>query len=306
MARVFRKHLVEGVDIPGIIRNGSYFFSRFAVYEDGAVSCWHRSDLEEFRKDLESGWAAARIPDGECLDIFQLGSFPVREAQWEYDKHSYYRHVREIVKELNPEMENLYRSTEHKKKLWDQHRVSWSGSPTYCRLAEGLGYRLKEGKNSHIFLKKEDGIYLTTLIAYEDKKLAIDEMEDKLFSLEEIRELFQNGTLLTAPEPGTPVTVTGLGRLLFGESRYAAVSAEEKYKEIEEMAAEAAEEETAHDRCMNAYYQYLVNPEDWEREQLRKAYEAVPEHERMYLGDMDSRDSDFIRILYHPEEKREV
>ena len=42
------------------------------------------------------------------------------------------------------------------------------------------------------------------------------------------------------------------------------------------------------------------------REVLRKAYEAVPESERMYLGDMDSKDSDYRRILYYPDKKREV
>ena len=34
--------------------------------------------------------------------------------------------------------------------------------------------------------------------------------------------------------------------------------------------------------------------------------EAVPESERMYLGDMDSKDSDYRRILYYPDKKREV
>ncbi len=50
---------------------------------------------------------------------------------------------------------------------------------------------------------------------------------------------------------------------------------------------------------------YLVEPTDFYKEELRKAYEAVPEHERCYLGDMDTRDSDFRRILY-TNDKREV
>lgn len=41
-------------------------------------------------------------------------------------------------------------------------------------------------------------------------------------------------------------------------------------------------------------------------EELRKTYEAVPESQRMYLGDMDTKDWDFIRILYRPDQKREV
>jgi len=61
----------------------------------------------------------------------------------------------------------------------------------------------------------------------------------------------------------------------------------------------------AHERCINAYHAYLVEPTDFYKEELRKAYEAVPEHERCYLGDMDTRDSDFRRILY-TNDKREV
>ena len=65
-------------------------------------------------------------------------------------------------------------------------------------------------------------------------------------------------------------------------------------------------EEDSIDICRRAYHYYLEEPSEWAREKLRKAYEAVPEHQRMYLGDMDSRDSDYLRILYHPEQKREV
>ncbi len=42
------------------------------------------------------------------------------------------------------------------------------------------------------------------------------------------------------------------------------------------------------------------------RERLRAAYEAVPEHQRLFLGDMDTKDGDYKRILYHPERKRQV
>ena len=49
----------------------------------------------------------------------------------------------------------------------------------------------------------------------------------------------------------------------------------------------------------------MTDPCDYTKEKLRKAYEAVPEHERMYLGDMDSKDWDYHRILYS-DKKREV
>ena len=73
-----------------------------------------------------------------------------------------------------------------------------------------------------------------------------------------------------------------------------------------ELVAEVSHESTAYDRCINAYHAYLVEPTENARERLREAYEEVPEHERMFLGDMDTRDSDIIRILEFPDRKREV
>ena len=59
----------------------------------------------------------------------------------------------------------------------------------------------------------------------------------------------------------------------------------------------------AYDICESYYYQYLRNPCERNRQLLKDAYEKVPEHERCYLGDMDTLDSDFRRIIYHPEVK---
>ncbi len=56
MNRVYRKQMVEGVTIPAIIHNSSYFLIQMAVYADGIVSCWHKSDLTQFRQDLRRGW----------------------------------------------------------------------------------------------------------------------------------------------------------------------------------------------------------------------------------------------------------
>ena len=83
------------------------------------------------------------------------------------------------------------------------------------------------------------------------------------------------------------------------------VEKSQKFKEIEDMMKKVCEEETTLELCKEAYFEYLTDPCDYTKEKLRKAYEAVPEHERMYLGDMDSKDWDYRRILYS-DKKREV
>ncbi|MNJ52398.1 hypothetical protein D3C77_477300 [compost metagenome] len=81
---------------------------------------------------------------------------------------------------------------------------------------------------------------------------------------------------------------------------------EEKYKELLDISSRVKGEKTAIEQCRHIYYNYLEYPTEYTRTKLREAYERVPEHQRMYLGDMDNKDSDYRRIIYHPEEKREV
>jgi hypothetical protein len=84
-----------------------------------------------------------------------------------------------------------------------------------------------------------------------------------------------------------------------------AVSVDEKRKEILDYKNALNDKPTLHDAAVSAYHAYLEDPSGDNRERLRAAYEAVPEHERMYLGDMDSKDWDYQRILYS-DEKRQV
>ena len=69
MERVYYKQLIEGASIPAIIHNSSYFLIQMAVYENGTVSCWHKSDLQQFWGDLETGWVVPSVPADADLSI---------------------------------------------------------------------------------------------------------------------------------------------------------------------------------------------------------------------------------------------
>ena len=47
-----------------------------------------------------------------------------------------------------------------------------------------------------------------------------------------------------------------------------------------------------------AYQNYMAEPSTKAMETLRQRYEAVPEHLRMYCGDMDTKDIPIRMILY--------
>lgn len=303
MNRVYRRQLIEGVNIPAIIHNSSYFLIQMAVYADGIVSCWHKSDLQQFQQDLRRGWVTPAVPEGKSLSVHHLGSFAVLQARWTYNERKFYRHVQEIVRSLNPEMANIYQTTASETARWDKLRVRFTASATPCKEKPALGYDFWDGRGGYIFCRNQEGLHISPLTVYADKTVRVDALGDNYYNMEEIEQLFAKGTLAAEIKGEEWVRIEGLGELLLKPDY---LSAADKLGEIADDLARLTGEEDSLDICRRAYHYYLEEPSEWAREKLREAYEAVPEHCRIYLGDMDSRDSDYIRILYHPEIKRQV
>ncbi len=304
MGKVYRMHTVEGVTVPSIIKNGSYFWHSMAVYEDGTVSCWKKTDLEEVPAVLDSNWLQCSVPVGQELNIFELCCLKIISAEWRFDKKSYYDYIVETVRLINPEMANIYRTTQREHDKWKQYHVGFSASPTPYKVKGKFGYDLLDGNNTHIFLQTPSGLLLTELYAYKDGTFLVDSLGGECLSFDDIAKLFKDKTLRTAPEKGGTVIFGDLGGAVV-EPLYEPVDTEQKLSEIENKSLRVQNKPDAHDRCIDAYHAYLVEPTDFNKERLREAYEAVPEHERCYLGDMDTRDGDFLRILY-TNDKREV
>lgn len=112
--------------------------------------------------------------------------------------------------------------------------------------------------------------------------------------------------LITNLDNPTTIIFDNFGEVTLSNELQWHVNINEKYKQLVDFHNELSGNETSLEKCRNAYYQYLIYPDEEAREQLKQAYEAVPKHERIYLGDMDTRDTDYQRIIYHPEVKREV
>ena len=108
---VYRKERVEGRSFFGIIKNGSYFLSNLAIYEDGVVSAWEKFDIYQFEKALEKKWVVSFIENNEELNVHGIGDFEILESQWMH-KDDYYEYIKSILKEMNPEMQNIYKTTQ--------------------------------------------------------------------------------------------------------------------------------------------------------------------------------------------------
>ncbi len=241
MGKIYYNRRIEGVNIPCIIRNGSYFYTALSVYEDGMIDCWHAVDLKGFRRELERGWVVAQASGDKSFSVSGIGGF-------------------------------------------EQVMEGCRQAAVYC----------KDGR-----------LYLTELSVFSNKHFQIDLEGDRLFNLEEITNMIEQDVLYAYPAEEEWLYMPQLGEIKVRLLSRAIVK-EERIKEMEQWCRRTAGEEDAAQLCRDAYHEYLEWPTEYKRERLKQLYLAVPEHERMYLGDMDSKDSDYRRIIYHPESKRQV
>lgn len=303
MGKVYRQQRIEGVTIPAIIRNGSYFWHSMAVYEDGTVSVWNKIDLDDIPRLLASRKLMFSVPDGSAISVFELCGIDIVSAEWCFDEKSFYEHIVQTVKSINPEMANIYKTTERERAKWKEYHVGFTASPTPFKLEDRkFGYDPLEGNNAHIFLRDSGRLTLTEMYCYKDGTFSADGLEG-YFGFDDISRMFKEDVLAVKPKSGERVY---LGELGVAEVRVEdGVSAKNKLAELENKSLRVQGKPDAHDAAIKAYHAYLVEPTEFYKDRLREAYEAVPEHERCYLGDMDTRDSDFRRILY-TNNKREV
>ena len=305
---VYRKERVEGRSFFGIIKNGSYFFSNLAIYEDGIVSAWKKFDIYQFEKALERKWVVSFIEDNEKLDIYGVGVFEILESQWLH-KNDYYEYIKSILKEMNPEMENIYKTTQREIEKWESLKVGFSASPIDFKMKGQFGYDLSDGKNYFIFRKSHNysynkEVFLICYTIYDDETISIYN-DEKVYSFDDMKNMFDKDELLLYPKEDDTIIIENLAKLkLKPVIKY--TNKKEKLKEIEENIKEISGKENAFDYAVRCYHDYLVYPSDYNRKLLKEAYEKVPEHERMFLGDMDDKDIDFRRIIYTPNIKREV
>ena len=301
MGKIYRYQRVEGKYFPGIINNVNYFFTTVALYEDGVIDCWKKVEFQDIKNVIEKGWLCCEAPNGKNISIFQVGNYTIKSAKWKYNKETYYKTIIDNLKELNPKIENINKITREIPEEDYKKEILFLSKP--FRLEHKINFhQWFNGDNTFIFYNLGGQLYLTTLTAYEDKTFEIGLLEEKYFSLEEIKEMFEKNILTT--EVKDRFFIKNFAEIEIEKINYF-VEKSQKFKEIEDMMKKVCEEETTLELCREAYFEYLADPCDYTKEKLRKAYEAVPEHERIYLGDMDSKDWDYQRILYS-DEKREV
>jgi len=304
LPRAYRTKVIEGVSIPGIISNGTYFFVDLEVYEDGRVECWNFEDFEHFKKDVKRGWVSVSIPNGQEISIHSLGNWTISDSTWIYNKDSFIDYVWSIVKHLNPSLNNIHSYVEKK-----------VNGVTIGESGKGKIYKEKEripndpfpekitGMGINLFLKDEKGEYhLVRVDVYDQESILINRLEKPFeISLTRFEQMISDGKILTELPIGSQVNIFGLGNFKIKEERYSA-KVSEKLLEVKETIKVLNGEPSTIELCREIYQQYMNDPTETLKEKLKEAYENIPEHERMYVGDMDIKDTAVRMIIYGEQE----
>lgn len=301
--KVYRQKTVEGFSIPAIIRNGSYFFVDLDVYEDGRVNCWNFEDFEHFKKDVRRGWVKLSIPDNEEISINGLGAWTITGGVWIFEQESFIDYVLSLIKKLNPKLKNIY---QHSMKKVNGVTISERGNGTIYKThydtPDDVCPDKIDGKSTNLFYKVKDEYHLVQLNIFADQTLRLSRLEETVeLSFPELEELVTKEIIVTQVPALSRVHIYGLGSFTMKEVQYCA-DVQQKLLEIRDIIGKLNGAPTSIQLCRQAHTQYISDPTLSNKERLKICYENVPDHQKMYVGDMDTKDVEVRMIIYGEQE----
>lgn len=306
LTQLVRTKLIRGYAFSGAIHNGSFFHTSLEVFSDGLIYCWEMVDLPMFNGKLASGWVVTSVPDGEPLHIHGIGVICFSDAKWTHTPDSLTGFIESLISDLNPRAENLHdchgRDTEEVNGM--RYAAVSHGNPRPWKPDGPISPLLsgEYGKEITHFRVANGELHLVRASLFQDDTVRISGLPDgeSVTSFGEFREQLRDSTIFRLPEKGDRVVIDQLGALTVKDWQWR-VSPTELEAEIHDEHQQALGRPGAIRKCMKAHQAYLTNQTTATLDELRRAYEAVPEHLRMYCGDMDTKDIPIRMILYGEE-----
>jgi hypothetical protein len=288
----------SGFSIPAFIHNWQYHYSPLKIYRDGLVDCWGSVDLGIFQRKLNQGWVVTKVPVGARINIHNLGGASVRQCDWQYTPTELLKRVQAGVDLLNPSRTGLIDMHGEDAEIRGKVRHS------KFSLTNGRPYRVDAhgseiiGDSLPVFLRRESELHLMPWFIYSDGSSRVG-TTGVFSSVSEVAARLNGSDLCTSAPNGARITVEGLG-WFEGQDSCWNVKPEERVREAHDVLAMLNGEPGSIQKCRDSFREYQINPSA-NRDRLRLAYEAVPEHLRHYCGDMDSKDRPIRQILYGEE-----
>jgi len=286
----------DGFAIPIFIHNLQYHLTTVDAYSDGAIDVWGFVDRSLFEAKLRSGWVWPQPPDGATMSIHNLGSCICRDGEWFRDKADIRDTVLEAIRLNNPTMIHLLNMGGSDTEMRDNVRcakLNLADEHPIRRCADGSAV---PGRQVPIFAVAAGKHILTRAFVFADGTARIG-AAGPLTTVDFVFKDLDSGKLTTTIPNGAQLDVEGLGSFTPQNGSWF-VKPLERVKELRDLVAQLAGKPDAVQLCREALQHYQSGSSEANRKRLRDTYEAVPEHLRMYCGDMDSKDGPIKRILY--------
>lgn len=309
LTTITRTEIIEGFSIPGIIHNMQYHFTDIQIYSDGLISCWQMVDLSLFKEKLNKGWVVTSIPDGDVISIFNLGNWRIEQGEWLHTKETLYDYIHSLVKQLNPSLENLHNYHGKNSKKIGKAEVAKhfipNAKPYYYDDPSSFLPKKVSGKKFHFFFRNDDEkTYLAELSLYKSGHIEITNLPvKKTYKFEELKNLADEGIITTELKIGETVTIINLGSFKI-KSGYGELM-KNKLNELFDTFNELNGRENSIAKCARIFEDYKLNPTKKLKNDLKEAYEDIPEHQRIFVGSMDTKDFEVRQIIYGDIIKKE-
>lgn len=272
------------------------------IFEDGLIECWKTVDLPMFKKELKRGWVQGELPTGEVLSVHNLAQLTIGEAEWEMTSRQLLARVKQAIKHLNPGMSNQFDMNGSETEMFGQMPVAKmprAGYGTYHDPNPMPFFRSRiKGTTKWGFWQGSGQTDLVSISIFMDGKIRIN---GSGAPIEMSWEEFQEDRRLVSADEGDRIRIAGLGEFVADKIELQ-VLPDGIRAELEMARGQLDGGESLMRLAAKAYRRYADDPTQATLEELREAYETVPEHLRMYCGDMDTRDIPIRIALYGEEE----
>lgn len=285
-----------GRALPIFIHNGSYYLAELQVYADGVFDCWGLYDHDFFLRKLQEGWVATAPPAGAQISIHGLGGGTVASARWDHSPDDLRRLAEQALDQLNPGRRDLVdfggEDTELRGKL-RYAKLGLADAKPYRALPDGNEVL---GDSAPMLLPTRSGYRLTRWFVYADGMAQLG-LDTPYLPFEETVALAYQGQVRTRVPAGAAISIDGMGVVRIQRGHWG-IQLADRIAELRDMILQLNGDPGAVQRCREAFAAYQASPAPARREQLRQAYEAVPQHLRLYCGDMDDKDGLIRRAIY--------
>lgn len=159
-------------------------------------------------------------------------------------------------------------------------------------------YRVVDGETipgtwRHIFIRNGRDYYLADLFVYADGMIDCWGPVD----LEGLRAKIASGWVATSLEPGARASAHLLAYWNFADPNVV-IDGDALVGEVADLIEGLNARPTSSDRCVAAIDKFLDDPTEVNRLEVQAAYNAIPEHHRVFvLGDMDHRDDPVLELI---------